>query len=505
MACFHVFCDVATTGGAECFDGKDLAFLHARGFSSLDDRHGLARVNPKVADRVAIQVANCFHWVRLAVEFDLVRFHRFLNSLANVTKAHINASRLDASFCGLLDRFQELVVLRVERLSPSAVDDAAVDMGAKVKFDDVVDTENGFVALVWRPVSSTVVNGATRGKRKAPLGVVPTAGLVDESPRRCLELFNQVDHQHSRLHEFLHVLANLSVRFGSFPKIKKLFVVDEVGFCSQFLASDLLTVAVVFHDFSHRKVHVGMQLANGHRRWVCLGRAGLFLLLFLLLFLCSFCFAAFTLGGCDFPGGCVVPSWFAGIFAVPSCCLVTGTCGLFLLFLLFLLLCGAFALALGSVGNGYRFPIRSWGLGLLLFFFGVLNRRVSLVLCRHVSRSLLCVWPCATTQQVMTHVSCRAELNTGYGILVSSPGCLPCRRKSTVCPFCPLHHNHLPTSTAITKPTPTSSTPILAILFSDGVPASLTSIHPRNFLFKVKLQLIACSYLDRRGRLCQCV
>ena len=39
---------------AEAFDGVELAFLHARRLATLDDRHGLTRVDLVGPDRVAV-------------------------------------------------------------------------------------------------------------------------------------------------------------------------------------------------------------------------------------------------------------------------------------------------------------------------------------------------------------------------------------------------------------------------------------------------------------------
>ena len=39
---------------AEAFDGVELAFLHARRLATLDDRHGLTRVDLVGSDRVAV-------------------------------------------------------------------------------------------------------------------------------------------------------------------------------------------------------------------------------------------------------------------------------------------------------------------------------------------------------------------------------------------------------------------------------------------------------------------
>ena len=51
---FRVRVGVRVRVRAEAFDGVELAFLHARRLATLDDRHGLTRVDLVGSDRVAV-------------------------------------------------------------------------------------------------------------------------------------------------------------------------------------------------------------------------------------------------------------------------------------------------------------------------------------------------------------------------------------------------------------------------------------------------------------------
>lgn len=74
----HLY-DVTAPGAPERLDGEEFSFLHAGGVAAFDDGDVLPRVNLVGTNAVAVEVAHALHWVRSAVDLDLVALHHFLD------------------------------------------------------------------------------------------------------------------------------------------------------------------------------------------------------------------------------------------------------------------------------------------------------------------------------------------------------------------------------------------------------------------------------------------
>jgi len=169
VARLHVIVDESTAGRAKSFDSVNLILLHANRLTALDNRNRLAGVNAIRSDRVSAQIANRLYLVCFPVELNLVRLHNLLNRFSNVTQANVDSSRLDASVGRIADRLEKLVVLLVEGKRKRAVDDAPVDVSAKINFANIVVAENRLVARIWCIVSSAMVGRASGRKGKTRL------------------------------------------------------------------------------------------------------------------------------------------------------------------------------------------------------------------------------------------------------------------------------------------------------------------------------------------------
>ena len=115
-----------------------LTFFHSGRFAAFNNRHRFTRMYSVRRNAVSVQIANAFNLVGLAVQIDLIRLHDFLYGLTQVTQSHVNASLLDTTVGGRLDRLQQLVILGIERNCESAIDDVSVDVCAKINFANVV-------------------------------------------------------------------------------------------------------------------------------------------------------------------------------------------------------------------------------------------------------------------------------------------------------------------------------------------------------------------------------
>lgn len=85
---------IAIASGTEGFDRKDVAFSHALACLSLDERDLLVAMNLVAQNVMASDVLDCFHRNGLAIEFDLVTFHHFLDVPADLVNPGVYAGLL---------------------------------------------------------------------------------------------------------------------------------------------------------------------------------------------------------------------------------------------------------------------------------------------------------------------------------------------------------------------------------------------------------------------------
>jgi len=90
----YVVSHVALSGATEGFDGEHLSLLHLGLIATLDDGHALPAMDDVLVDVVPVEIPDALHWIRGAVDLNLVAFHRFLDGSADVTHTDIDSSFL---------------------------------------------------------------------------------------------------------------------------------------------------------------------------------------------------------------------------------------------------------------------------------------------------------------------------------------------------------------------------------------------------------------------------
>mmetsp|Transcript_16271 Transcript_16271/g.23969 ORF Transcript_16271/g.23969 Transcript_16271/m.23969 type:complete len:213 (+) Transcript_16271:562-1200(+) len=118
-------------------------------------------------DAVSVQVSNTLDWKRLSIQLHLITLHHLLNGLANVTKTHVNSSRLDTSLSRLLHSFQQWIVSRIERNSKCTVNDSTVNLRTKVNLHHIIILQFSIIARIGSVMGSDVIDAATGGKANA--------------------------------------------------------------------------------------------------------------------------------------------------------------------------------------------------------------------------------------------------------------------------------------------------------------------------------------------------
>ncbi|KFM23270.1 hypothetical protein F751_3461 [Auxenochlorella protothecoides] len=173
VADLQVLAHVALARGAKGLDGEELALLHASGLAALNDGHALAAVDAVGRDAVPVQVAHRANGEGAAVQLHLVRLHDLLHLRADVAEPDVHARGADAGVGGRAHRVEQRRVTRVVRHGEGAVDDAAVDLRAKVHLHHVVVSQHRLVPGVGGVVRRHMVQGAAGGegdaRRQAPL------------------------------------------------------------------------------------------------------------------------------------------------------------------------------------------------------------------------------------------------------------------------------------------------------------------------------------------------
>ena len=186
---------------AKRLDGVKLALLHLGLGAASHQRHALAGVDAVAPDGVAVEVLDGLDLVRLAVQLHLKGLHGFLDGSAHVAQAHVHAGLADAGGRGLLDGLHQGLKARLEGHGPGAVDDVAVDLGAKVHLHHVALREEHVLPGVGRVVGGHVVQAAAGGKGDATLQPV---GL-DQLAVQGLHLLAHGAQVHARLDDALPI------------------------------------------------------------------------------------------------------------------------------------------------------------------------------------------------------------------------------------------------------------------------------------------------------------
>lgn len=98
----NIISDASPARAAESFDGENVAFFHALIGHRLDEGDLLVSVDFVAQDVVACEAADCFDGDGLAFQLDFVAFHCFLDDLADVVDAGVDAGFLWKGLAELL-------------------------------------------------------------------------------------------------------------------------------------------------------------------------------------------------------------------------------------------------------------------------------------------------------------------------------------------------------------------------------------------------------------------
>eukprot|EP00038_Savillea_parva_P020370 m.31129 g.31129 ORF g.31129 m.31129 type:complete len:321 (-) comp4776_c0_seq1:34-996(-) len=213
---------------------------------------------------VTVEVGQGLDRIHFAVQFELVRLHDFLNLLTNVAELDVDTSRLDARVGGVLDGLEQLIVLWIEGDGPRTVNDAPVDVSAKVNLANVIVSQDRLVALVGCPVGSAVIERDARGKRKTSMKPV----FSNQLPRLGFKTLSNVKHFHPRFNPRHDIGAHLTVGFRSLPQISQRLIE-----CGCILGPKLFhryafeVVVGVLLLFPHGKLAVRVKFMHRNGRW----------------------------------------------------------------------------------------------------------------------------------------------------------------------------------------------------------------------------------------------
>jgi len=215
VAAFASFTGIALSSGSKGLDGVNLSFLHLAGFLALGDGDRLSGVDAVWLDAVTIEVGDALDLEDLSVDLDFSGFHHLLDDASNLRETSVDSCRLDSSVGGSLDGLKKAIEHWVEGDCEGTIDDAAIDLGAKVDLHDIVLSQDGVVTIVWGVVGGHVVQTASGGKGDSSLEPLS----LKEFPVLGLEFLAEIDQFDAWLDVSLGVFADLTMDLGSLSEI----------------------------------------------------------------------------------------------------------------------------------------------------------------------------------------------------------------------------------------------------------------------------------------------
>lgn len=171
------------------------------------------------------QILHALDSVRLVIKCNFVRLHNLLNGFTNITKSHVDTSRLDSRVCSFLDGEQKRVKNRIESHREGAIDDMAIDLRTVVDLHDVVGAEHSVIAGIGSVMGSAIIDAAAGRESNTRVESI----LLAQSQVRLLDLLADVDELHAGTHVCLRELAHLSVAFGGSTEVVDLALVETIA------------------------------------------------------------------------------------------------------------------------------------------------------------------------------------------------------------------------------------------------------------------------------------
>ena len=262
----HIVSHVALAGTTEGLDGEHFAFLHLGLVGALDDGDTLAAVDDMLVNVVTVEVPDTLDGVHGSVEFDLVALHRLLDGGADVTHADVNARLADTRVGGILDGLQQRIVHRVEGHGEGTVDNAAVEVRAKVDLHDVAVVEHHLVAGIRGVVRGAVVDAETAGETHTALDVVTLlqALVAGQCTDRILDALRDLRQGLAGLDVLLRILADLTVHFGTLAVLLQEVIVHAVEIALLLIGGSVRVLVLVFDDLAFGVLVVGEQVGHGN-------------------------------------------------------------------------------------------------------------------------------------------------------------------------------------------------------------------------------------------------
>lgn len=183
-----------------------------------------------------------------------MRLHYFLDCRSNVAKSHVDTRCFYAFISSLFHGGQKWIKHRIECNGKSTIDDVTVDLCSEIDLHDIVIVENSLVAGIWSIMSCAIVYAATSRETDSLLN----SSCFDKAPICILYLLTNINELHSRSHDLLSHLPNLTVTLSCFSQIIHLCCVQFVSI-SEFCVCrpHCVEVSWMIHPLSLRENIVG--------------------------------------------------------------------------------------------------------------------------------------------------------------------------------------------------------------------------------------------------------
>ena len=288
----NIIADIAFAGATKGLDRKDLAFFHLGLVAALDNGDAFTAVNAVLNNVVTIQVLDRLDRIGLSGQLHFVALHGFLNGSANIAHSDIDAGFPNPSVRSVFGGSQKIVIEWVEGHGKRTVDNASVDVGAKVDLHHVVLLQDHLVTCVRGVVGSAVVDAQACGEPHAAFDVVSffKAGMARQRPYAVLDPLGDFRQSLTRFDVSLCPLPHLPVDFGTLTILLQEIIVHPVEMALLLTGGPEMVVVGVIAQLTLGVLAIGEKGGDGDSGRGCLGFAStLFLLRFSLLLFFGCC------------------------------------------------------------------------------------------------------------------------------------------------------------------------------------------------------------------------
>ena len=128
VAAIYILKNFTFTSRSESFNGILLSFYHFCFRATLYDRYTVSSVDLVSLHAVTTQILDCFDWVCLISNFNLVRLHDFLNFFSDIAKSNIDTCCFDSSIGSVFDCFEQIIIDWIESNSKCTISHKSFDV-----------------------------------------------------------------------------------------------------------------------------------------------------------------------------------------------------------------------------------------------------------------------------------------------------------------------------------------------------------------------------------------